>query len=202
MQLDQRERGFSFKKDAALDMRMDTTSSLTAEEVVNTYSEQELGKLFRELGEEPKWKRAAKAIVRSRRKKPIRSTTDLAEVVSESVGYNPRKKIHPATLVFQALRMCVNKELESIQTGIQKAMEKLAPQGKIGVLSFHSLEDRLVKNLLRSASLPINEIVGNKEKHYEPMMRLLTKKPIVPSKEEISKNPRARSAKLRFAQKL
>jgi 16S rRNA (cytosine1402-N4)-methyltransferase len=193
MQVDEKERGFSFQKEGDLDMRMDIRDELTAGEIVNTWPEKKLGELFRDLGEERKWKEAAKEIVIHRRKNKIKTTKQLADLLSETVG-KTRKKLHPATLVFQALRMCVNRELESVERGITKAMEFLAPNGKIGVISFHSLEDRIVKNLFRDAAKPL-------ERYAEPLMHLLTKKPIVPDFTEKRRNRRSRSAKLRFAEK-
>ncbi len=198
MQLNEEERGFSFSKEGPLDMRMDPSSDLTAKEVVNNYSEKELGRIFREDGEERRWRQAAKAIIIRRKKKPIETTLELAEIVADSATKHKRR--HSATLIFQALRICVNRELESIQEGIQKALSKLAPKGVIGAISFHSLEDRLVKNIFRDASLPIKKLIGDKEETYLPMLKLLTKKPLTPTKDEIKRNPRARSSKLRFAQ--
>ncbi len=200
MQLNKKERGFSFSKSGPLDMRMDPSSDLTAKDVVNNFSEEELEKIFKEYGEEPRARQTAKAIVTERSKKPIESTEELAKIVTGSA--KKTKKRSPATLVFQAIRMCVNQELESIQGGVQKALQKLSPGGVIGAISFHSLEDRLVKNIFRDASLPIKKIVGEKEETYLPMLKLLTKKPLIPSMQEIKKNPRSRSAKLRFAEHL
>ena len=201
MQLDQSKRGFSFSKEGPLDMRMDPTEELTAKKVVNSWPEKKLGDLFRDMGEEPRWRQAAKAIVQARSKKPIETTTQLADVIADAVG-GSRKRIHPATLVFQALRICVNKELESVQQGIQKALQFLSIGGRIGVISFHSLEDRIVKTLFREASKPIKKLIQDKESHYLPLLEVLTKKPMTCSKHEERSNPRARSAKLRFAEKI
>lgn len=192
MQFDQGKRGFSFSKEGPLDMRMDSSESFTAQDVVNGWPERKLGELFRDVGEEPRWRQAAKAIVTARQKKDITTTTQLAEIVAHSVG-GQRQRIHPATRVFQALRICVNKELESIQQGVQKALQFLTTGGRIGVISFHSLEDRIVKNIFRDASKSIEGCA--------PLVQLLTKKPLVCSRREERSNPRARSAKLRFAQK-
>lgn len=174
-------------------MRMDRREDLTAEEIVNTWPEKKLGELFRDYGEERRWRQAAKAVVSSRKKKRISTTKQLADLICEAVG-RTRKKLHPATLVFQALRMCVNRELQSVERGISGAMDVLAPGGRIGVISFHSLEDRIVKNLFRDAAKPIH-------KYAEALMHLVTKKPIVPTLSECKKNRRARSAKLRFVEK-
>lgn len=199
MQIDQPMRGFSFQKEGPLDMRMDPSSEPSAQEVVNQLSEKELGHIFQNLGEEPKWRLFAKAIVAARKKQKITNTKQLADIILEAVK-GVRKKRHPATLCFQALRLYVNRELESVEEGIKKAISLLNPGGKIGVISFHSLEDRIVKNLFREASLPLRDSRGLKIQ--EPNLKVLTKKPCVPTREEIRRNPRSRSAKLRFAIKL
>ena len=199
MQLDRDYKGFSFSREGPLDMRMDPTSELTAKEIVNRWPEQELANLFRDLGEEPRHKRAAKAIVEARRKKPIVTTTQLAEVIVTALKTPLKGKWHPATLIFQALRMCVNKELEAIADGISKAVFALSQGGRIGVMSFHSLEDRIVKNIFKEGSAKPQKGVKNAPL---PILRLLTKKPIAPILSEVRKNPRSRSAKLRFAEKI
>lgn len=201
MQLDEKERGFSFLREGPLDMRMDRASGLTAKEIVNKWSEKDLGKLFLEYGEEKQWRRAARAIVEARRKKSIETTTELAEILSNAIGRS-KKKLHPATLVFQALRISVNRELESVEKGVKDALEILAPGGRIGVLSFHRLEDRIVKNLFRAASKPLRKMVDMKESHVMPILKLIAKKPLVPSLHESRVNRRARSAKLRVGEKL
>lgn len=195
MQLDLGEKGFSFSHEGPLDMRMDPSTDLTAAQIVNTFSEEKLGEIFKELGEEPRWKRAAKAIVERRKKKKFQTTTDLASTILEALKTPLRGKWHPATLVFQALRMCVNEELESIKEGIQKAISFLSDGGRMGVISFHSLEDRIVKTIFKEAAF------SPKRSTTTPILRLLTKKPIVPEWQEVRENPRARSAKLRFAEK-
>lgn len=186
MQLDTGERGFSFMKEGPLDMRMDPTLEVTAADIVNGYREKELGELFRDLGEERHWKKAASAIVEARRKKKIMTTTDLEEILFKTFGR--RGRLHPATLVFQALRIAVNKELESIETALKKAISLLNPCGRIGAISFHSLEDRIVKNQFKAG-------VASSE------LQLVYKKPLVPTRLEMRKNSRARSAKMRFAEK-
>lgn len=200
MQLDQSEKGFSFLKEGPLDMRMDPTSDdTTAQDIVNSWSEKDLGELFEKYGEEPRWRRAAKAIVEARRKKPIRTTKDLADALSEALRSPLKGKWHPATLVFQALRICVNRELDAIAEGVFKALKFLSKDGIIGAISFHSLEDRIVKNIFKEASARPKK----RDQHsLEPILRLLTKKPLIPSLKEMRLNPRSRSAKLRFAQKL
>jgi 16S rRNA (cytosine1402-N4)-methyltransferase len=196
MQLDRDYKGFSFSKEGPLDMRMNPTSSLKAEDIINTYSEKELGRIFKEYGEEPRWRHAAKAIVEARRKTPIISTKQLSDLLCKASG--GRGRLHPATLVFQALRICVNKELDSLTEGLQKAIQWLAPRGRIGAISFHSLEDRIVKNIFRDAATPVRD--GRVK--LEPVMKLLTKKPLVPTLAEMRHNVRSRSAKMRFAEKI
>ena len=182
-QFDVPERGFSFRHPAALDMRMDGTQSLTAAEIVNHWQEKSLADIFYEYGEERLSRRIAKRIVQQR---PFETTTELAEAVAHSV---PRKyrygRIHPATRVFQALRIAVNAELQSLESFLQRAPDLLKPGGRIGIISFHSLEDRIVKHQLRDSS----------------QLEVLTKKPITAQAEEQAHNSRSRSAKLRFAQK-
>jgi len=197
MQLDQAYKGFSFSKEGPLDMRMDPSKPLTAEEIVNKWTEKKLGEIFQEYGEDPRWKRAAKAIVEARRKKRIETTTELAEIISHALKTRTKGTLHPATLIFQALRMCVNQELQSIDEGLCKAIDLLSAGGRIGVISFHSLEDRIVKNRFKEAAF-----VSAKHKHQAPKLKLLTKKPLTPTLAEIRANPRARSAKMRFAEKL
>lgn len=202
MQLDQKKRGFSFMKDGPLDMRMDKRQRLTAQEIVNTWSEKEIADVIREYGEDPRWKKAAKAIVTERKKSKFETTKQLADFIQNSLGRIGGKKIHPATLIFQALRICVNRELDSVQEGIKNAMKMLTPGGKMGVISFHSLEDRIVKNLFRESSTPLRKIFESREVSVQPIIENLTKKPIVATRSEVKKNPRSRSAKMRFVQKI
>lgn len=184
MQLDQRERGFSFMGDAPLDMRMDPEGELTAEEIVNRYSEAELARILFEYGEERRSRQVAKAIVDARRKKKIRTTKELVEIIKPVAT---RGRLHPATLVFQALRIVVNDELGQLEKGLKGAIQHTSPGGRIAAISFHSLEDRIVKNVFRDAR---EEVL------------ILTKKPIGPSAEEMRANPRSRSAKLRAAERI
>ncbi len=179
MQFDEKERGFSFMGDAPLDMRMDPESELTAERIVNRYPEKELARIFFEYGEERRSRQVAKAIVEARRKRPIRTTQELVEIIKPVAT---RGKLHPATLTFQALRIEVNDELGQLEKGLKAAMGKMAPRGRMAVISFHSLEDRIVKNVFRDA---------------RGKVEILTKKPLSPSPEEVRKNPRSRSSKLR-----
>ncbi len=184
------ERGFSFQREEFLDMRMDRTQHLTAYEVVNRYPKNLLEKIIFEFGEEKFAKKIVKNIIEERKKKPIETTKQLADIVYRS--YPPalrRGRIHPATRTFQAIRIEVNNELSEIKEGVSKAVEKLNKGGIIQVISFHSLEDRIVKNIFREAK---------KLKKLE----ILTKKPITPGEEEIKENPPSRSAKLRVGKKL
>ncbi len=207
MQLDEPSRGFSFRYDAPLDMRMNPSQGETAADIVNTYSEKELGVLFREYGEEKKWRAAAHAIVKAREHKEIRTTFDLKEILIPPLAPAYRKQsIHPCTLVFQALRICVNQELEALRSTLPQAIEALAPGGRLAVISFHRLEDRLVKKEMRLAASDKWETAGLGGSGLfldkEPSIKLITRKPIEPSEEEIKRNPRSRSAKLRVAEKI
>jgi 16S rRNA (cytosine1402-N4)-methyltransferase len=190
LQLDEAHRGFSFRAEGPLDMRMDPRSSLTAEQVVNQADEEELANLIYEFGEERRSRRIARAIVRAR---PISTTAELARVVSAVAPpiktERGRSPIHPATRTFQALRIRVNDELQEIQSLLRSAGSLLKPGGRLVLISFHSLEDRLVKDALRD---------GAKAGQYE----LLTKKPVVATEQESLRNPRSRSAKLRAAKKI
>ncbi len=187
IQLDDPSRGFSFRYDSFLDMRMDQSRSITAQELVNSLSEEELSWIFSRYGEERFARRIAREIVVQRRFRPIETTGDLVRIVESVVG--PRRaRIHPATRVFQALRIVVNNELQELEKALCSAREVLAPGGRIGVISFHSLEDRIVKHTFRQ---------WMREGEFE----ILTKKPIVPQPEEVMANPRSRSAKLRIVQR-
>ncbi|MDE3056205.1 MAG: 16S rRNA (cytosine(1402)-N(4))-methyltransferase RsmH [Verrucomicrobiota bacterium] len=183
MQLDTAERGFSFRMDAPLDMRMDPLQGLTAEQLVNELPEEELANLFFKYGEERASRRIARALVQVRRKERIRTTLQLANAVERVVPRHGR--LHPATRVFQALRIAVNDELGEVKKGIYEALSLLRPHGRMAVISFHSLEDREVKRIFREST----EV----ERVY--------KKAIAPTREECLKNPRARSAKLRVVEK-
>ncbi|MDE1177703.1 MAG: 16S rRNA (cytosine(1402)-N(4))-methyltransferase RsmH [Edaphobacter sp.] len=186
LQLDEAHRGFSFRSDGPLDMRMDTRSGETAEQVVNQEDENELADLIYEFGEERRSRRIARAIVRAR---PITTTAELARVVSAAAPAMKGDKIHPATRTFQALRIRVNDELGEIRTLLGSAPSLLKPGGRLVLISFHSLEDRLVKDAFREAG---------RSGVYE----VLTKKPVVAGEEEESRNPRSRSAKMRAVEKI
>ncbi|MBE9125872.1 16S rRNA (cytosine(1402)-N(4))-methyltransferase RsmH [Coleofasciculus sp. LEGE 07081] len=183
-QFDVPERGFSFRHTAQLDMRMDQRQSLTAAEVINHWDEVQLADIFYKYGEERLSRRIARRIVE---KRPFQTTTQLADAIAKSVPSKYRYgRINPATRVFQALRITVNQELSSLETFLNRAPTWLKPGGRIGIISFHSLEDRLVKHNFRDS----------------PLLQVLTKKPVTPQAEELDENPRSRSAKLRRAERI
>ncbi|MEC8306921.1 MAG: 16S rRNA (cytosine(1402)-N(4))-methyltransferase RsmH [Chlamydiota bacterium] len=190
MQLDQGERGFSFQKEGPLDMRMDQQGPLTAGEIVNRWSFKRLVAIFQEYGEERRAKTMARTIIAEREKEPILTTTALADILSRAVGH-VRGKLHPATLVFQALRMAVNGELHAIEKGLSTAISALSPSGRLGVITFHGLEDRLVSGILRRSC--------RGKKH--PVAHFITDHVMRPTAEEKGMNRRSRSAKLRAIEK-
>ena len=204
-QLDDGDRGFSYSKDAPLDMRMDRSASLTARDVVNTYSEAELARILRDWGEERFASRIARKICEIRENTPIETTTELAAAVSEAIpaGARQREAQNPARRTFQAVRIEVNGELSAIEPSLRAAAERMNPGGRLAVITFHSLEDRIVKDVFRSLSMgctcppefPVC-VCGKK-----PVLKLLSKKPETPGEEELKINPRSRSAKLRTAEK-
>ena len=204
-QIDTPERGFSYMHDAPLDMRMDLNATKNAYDVVNGYSEEALTGVFREYGEEKAAYRIAEDIVRTRKVKPIESTFELVKIIERHYPANPRKPSgHPAKRVFQALRIEVNDELDGLSEAIEKTTLRLKPGGRIAVITFHSLEDRIVKNVFKElekdCTCPKNfpVCVCGKRKEIE----VLTKKPITAGEEELTKNPRAASAKLRIAERV
>ncbi len=184
-------RGFSFRRDEPLDMRFDPREPVpTAADLLNTSSPSELETIFRAYGEEPQARLLARRVVEARRRRPFRTTRDLVEVVTTVIRpKGPRSRIHPATRVFQALRIAVNRELEELETFLSRAPDWLAPQGRLVVLSYHSLEDRLVKQRFL-------------EWERGGVAKRLTKKPSRPGPEEVRRNPRARTARLRIAEKI
>lgn len=191
MELDDVSRGFSFGVEAPLDMRFDNSSDgLTAEDIVNTYSQDDLADLFRNLGDEPFAGRIARVIVENRKKKSIKTTTQLVDIILSIVPTKfVKKSIHPATRVFQALRMEVNEEISALNSLLASSLNMLNSSGRLAVVSFHSGEDRIVKNTFR-------------EWKSEGFVNILTKKPITPSEIELGANPRSRSAKLRIIEKV
>jgi len=187
LQLKNLERGFSFLSDKRLDMRMDIRQKVSAWEVVNRYPENELERILRETGEEPLSRKIAKTIIRMRGKRPINTCSDLSKIV-EGV-YGGRGRIHPATRTFLALRIEVNKELKHLSTGLDVSLRLLKKGGRLCVISYHSLEDRIVKKFMTNNS-------------KKGLLRIITKKPVTPSPEEIMLNPSSRSAKLRAAERI
>ena len=203
-QLDQRERGFSYKKDAPLDMRMNQEVSLTAYEVVNHYDYHDLVRIFFKYGEDKFSKQIARKIEQAREQKPIETTTELAEIIkSAKPAKELKKKGHPAKQIFQAIRIEVNDELGAADESIQQAMDMLALDGRISVITFHSLEDRLTKQLFKEAStVEVPKGLPFIPDDLKPKMELVSRKPILPSKEELEANNRSHSAKLRVARKI
>ncbi|MBP3314943.1 MAG: 16S rRNA (cytosine(1402)-N(4))-methyltransferase RsmH [Clostridia bacterium] len=204
-QLDTAERGFSYSADAPLDMRMDNRCSLSAYEVVNSYSEQELKRILYDYGEERFAPAIASAIVKRRESRPIETTAELSDIIKYAIPPAAREGgHHPAKRSFQAIRIEVNRELDVIEPAIREAVEMLRSGGRIAIITFHSLEDRIVKQAFASLAsgctcpkdFPIC-VCGNK-----PKVRLVNRKPILPSKAELEENPRSRSAKLRVAEKI
>jgi 16S rRNA (cytosine1402-N4)-methyltransferase len=197
-------RGFSFMADGPLDMRMDAGSPTTAADLVNTLPRRELARILYEYGEEKKANAIAKAIEKERDRGPLTSTVQLAQIVSSVFPPYPPRRIHPATLTFQALRIAVNDELGALRDGLDHAVRLLRPGGRVAIISFHSLEDRIVKQAFVAHAkgcicpprLPVCHC-GKK-----PVLRILTKRPVMASEDEVAMNPAARSAKLRAAEKL
>jgi 16S rRNA (cytosine1402-N4)-methyltransferase len=201
-QLDSAARGFSFMREGPLDMRMGPSSPRTAADVVNRWSEADLVRILFEYGEESKARRIASAIIKQRTLKPFETTLDLANCIERAIGRHGRT--HPATKTFQAIRMAVNEELESLAQALAAVPSVLKPGGRLLIITFHSLEDRMVKRFLKHRSTAFLDEAGWPEPRKNPdyQFRLLARKSIAPSAEEISMNPRARSAKLRVAQLL
>lgn len=205
LQLDSPERGFSFRFDTPLDMRMDRSlsSTATAAHLVNSVSREELTKILKEFGEERWAGRISNLIVKTRKARPIRTTNQLVRIIEEAVP-RPRGRIHIATRTFQALRIAVNRELEALKEGLEEGIKRLRSGGRICVISYHSLEDRLIKEQFRrwakSCQCPPRWPVCRCQ--VKPVLRILTKSPVRPSQEEILRNPRSRSAKLRAAEKI
>lgn len=204
-QLDDAERGFSYMADAPLDMRMDRDAGLSAWEVINTWDREELKRILYEYGEERYAPQIAAAIERRRSEKPIETTLELSEVIRSAMPPHAlREKQHPAKRSFQAIRIAVNDELGAVSRMMEDAVPRLKPGGRLAVITFHSLEDRIVKSAMQQAAkgctcpkeFPVC-VCGKK-----PQIRILTRKPIVPGEKELAENPRARSAKLRAAEKL
>ena len=203
-QVDNSDRGFSFKNEGPLDMRFDRRHPVTAESILKTYSERELEKLFKEYGEERFSKKYAHII---KENLPISTTRELAELIEDYAPKPQRRRgkhIHPATRIFQALRIAVNSELDVLKEALDQAISVLQPGGRLIVISYHSLEDRIVKNKIRDATkvciCPPEEPLCTCQ--HKPQLKIITKKPINPTEEEIEENPRSRSAKMRVAEKI
>lgn len=204
-QLDEAERGFSYHQDAPLDMRMDQSASLTAYDVVNDYPYEKLVKIFFRYGEEKFSKQIARVIEREREVKPIETTGELVDLIKEAIPAPARRKGgHPAKRVFQAIRIEVNSELDVIGESMEQAIDLLKKEGRISVITFHSLEDKIVKNLYKEYSQPQDLPPGLPvvPVEYQPVLKLVNRKPIVASDEELEMNNRSRSAKLRIAEKV
>ena len=203
-QIDEAGRGFSFQKEAPLDMRMDKNSVLTAKEVVNNYSLEVLVNIFFTYGEEKFSKNIAKNIIKARAEKPIETTLELVEIIKSAVPFQYFIKNHPERPIFQAIRIEVNSELKVLSKALEDALGLLAPGGRICVITFHSLEDRIVKRMFKTNS-EVNRLVkGLPEipEAYKPLIKLINNKPILPTKEELEQNSRSKSAKLRIIERV
>ncbi len=208
-QLDDAERGFSFQRSGALDMRMDRTQMTTAAKLVNGLPERELADVIFEFGEERLSRRIAKRIVEARRVAPIETTAQLAEIVRKCVPVHGKQRIDPATRTFQAIRIAVNRELDELDGFVAACVERLAPGGRLAIISFHSLEDRLIKHAMRREAgmapeddTPRSQMDWNLGKRPEPRVTLISRKPVTASEAEQAANPRARSAKMRVCEKI
>lgn len=202
-QLDE-NRGFSFMREEKLDMRMDQQESLSAIEVVNDYSYEQLKEVFYQYGEEKRSSSIASKIVSERKKKKIETTTELTNIILSAVGAKYYYKTHPERNIFQAIRIEVNHELEDLKKVLPDAISLLKPQGRLAVITFHSLEDRIVKQTFKKYSEVDKMVSGLPEipKDFAPLIRLVNKKPILPSKEELEENSRSASAKLRIIERI
>lgn len=203
-QLDEKERGFSYMQDAPLDMRMDKSSGFSAYDVVNKYTEQELTRVIKEYGEEKWASRISKFIINARNKSEIKTTHQLVDIIKNAIPVSARREgPHPAKRTFQAIRIEVNGELKELDKAVKDMSDILAPGGRIAIITFHSLEDRIIKKAFKSLENPCTCppgmpcMCGKK-----PVIKIITKKPVVATDEELENNPRARSAKLRVAEKL
>ena len=203
-EIDDADRGFSFMKDAPLDMRMDRAGTFTATTIVNNYKEEDLLKLFYEYAEEPRSKDIVNEIISYRKNKEIAHTLELVEIIKRGVGANYFYKHHPERVIFQALRIEVNGELKAIEKALPDAIKRLNKGGRICVITFHSLEDRIVKKIFKKYS-EVDEIfkgMPDIPEEYRPLIKLINKKPITPSEEELSENSRSKSAKLRIVERI
>ena len=203
-QLDEKERGFSYHEDARLDMRMDKDNPLSAYEVVNNYSKEQLANIFYKYGEDKFSNNIAKKIVEYRQNKKIETTLELVEIIKSAVPMKFRKDKHPARQIFQAIRIEVNHELDVIEPALEQALSILNVHGRVAVITFHSLEDRLVKNYFKEKCAIDPKLQGmpNIPEEYLPDYKLVVNKAIIPTEEELEINPRARSAKLRVIERI
>jgi 16S rRNA (cytosine1402-N4)-methyltransferase len=202
LQLDKPERGFSLQREGTLDMRMGG-GGLSARDIVNGYGEETLERIFREYGEEEEARRVAKAVIRERSQVTIETTHQLRDIVHRAKrAGGPKRRIDSATKVFQALRIEVNQELEQLDSMVRQGLKRLESAGRLVVISYHSLEDRIVKNILREASRGDVDPVTGRSRSETQVLEVLTKKPVRPPESEIDRNPRARSARLRAARRL
>ena len=203
-EIDDATRGFSFMKDAPLDMRMNREETFTAASIINTYQESDLLKLFYDYAEEPRSKDIVREVIAYRSKKEITHTLELVEIIKKGVGANYFYKKHPEREIFQALRIEVNKELKAIEKALPDAIKKLKKGGRICVITFHSLEDRMVKRIFKKYS-EVDEIfkgMPDIPDEYKPLIKLINKKPLTPSEEELKINSRSKSAKLRIIERI
>ena len=203
-QLDNKERGFSYHEDARLDMRMDKDNKLDAYYVVNNYSLNDLTRIFRDYGEDKFAYQIAKKIVKERESKPIETTLELVEIIKSAVPEKEKRKKHPAKQIFQAIRIEVNHELDVIKPALEQALSMLTVGGRVEVITFHSLEDKIVKKYFKELTEVDAKIKGmpNIDSKYLPDFRLVVNKAIIPSEEELESNNRSRSAKLRIIEKI
>ncbi|EOT41173.1 16S rRNA (cytosine(1402)-N(4))-methyltransferase RsmH [Enterococcus dispar] len=204
-QLDEASRGFSYHQDAPLDMRMDQSAAFSAYDLVNTYDYHEMVKIFYRYGEEKFSKQVARQIERAREKAPIETTGELVDLIKEAIPAPARRKGgHPAKRIFQAIRIAVNDELGAIEESLEQAIALLNVSGRVSVITFHSLEDRLVKNIFKEYSSPKDLPPGLPmvPVEYQPELKLINRKPIVASQNELDENNRSRSAKLRIAERI
>ena len=203
-EIDEASRGFSFMKDAYLDMRMDQSQTLQASSIINTYKEDELLNIFYKYAEEPRSKDIVRGIINARKNKEITRTLELVEIIRNSVGANYFYKKHPEREIFQALRIEVNHELQAIEIALPEAIKRLKKGGRICVITFHSLEDRLVKHIFKKYSEVPEFFKGMPDipLEYQPLIKLINKKPIIPSDKELVENSRSKSAKLRIIERI
>ena len=203
-QIDDETRGFSFMVDGPLDMRMDKDSNVSASDIINTYSEKELANIFYSYGEEKLSSVISKKIIEERTKKKIVSTLELVEIIKKAVGANYFFKNHPERKIFQAIRIETNKELEVLKKILPDAIDMLNPCGRICVITFHSLEDKIVKNIFKKYSEVDDMVKGLPviPDEYKPVIKLINSKPIIASKEELAENSRSHSAKLRIIERI